>query len=391
MKTQIKHIIVILVSLAALSLHSCDAVDGEGGKSMNAVYMETPNNSGILSMTVSNEKGGSAIVTPRLGNITNTPIKIRLTFDKKVIEDYNAKHNTDIQAVDVSDFIFVNKDGSEAEENVELVIDKGAYSSGIEVKINSINEEKYPFSKSFAIPLVITSASDYPLLEDSKTVIIKLNRMVITSVAKISNGGIKMTPKTPYSQMDEWTFQMSVIYSTLTRSNLTTAFINSGSGEFYTRIYHNKGIQVKNGRDGDDTWTQRPLEAGKWLNISYVYKNRSVSVYVNGELHKTFQTTPISLQSLAESGWTLGNGGYRDDYVREVRFWNRALSEAEINERLYLPQDPNSDGLEMYLPLTKESETEDVTGKWNVTPSETTRISYIENVIFPAEELKVTE
>lgn len=391
MKTQIKHIIVILVSLAALSLHSCDAVDGEGGKSMNAVYMETPNNSGILSMTVSNEKGGSAIVTPRLGNITNTPIKIRLTFDKKVIEDYNAKHNTDIQAVDVSDFIFVNKDGSEAKENVELVIDKGAYSSGIEVKINSINEEKYPFSKSFAIPLVITSASDYPLLEDSKTVIIKLNRMVITSVAKISNGGIKMTPKTPYSQMDEWTFQMSVIYSTLTRSNLTTAFINSGSGEFYTRIYHNKGIQVKNGRDGDDTWTQRPLEAGKWLNISYVYKNRSVSVYVNGELHKTFQTTPISLQSLAESGWTLGNGGYRDDYVREVRFWNRALSEAEINERLYLPQDPNSDGLEMYLPLTKESETEDVTGKWNVTPSETTRISYIENVIFPAEELKVTE
>lgn len=63
---------------------------------------------------------------------------------------------------------------------------------------------------------------------------------------------------------------MSAIYSSLTRSNLTTAYLSNGTGgEFYTRISSTAGIQVKNGRDGDDTWTQIPLQAGKWLIITY--------------------------------------------------------------------------------------------------------------------------
>ncbi len=70
--------------------------------------------------------------------------------------------------------------------------------------------------------------------------------------------------------------------------------IQSGTGDFYTRITNDKGIQIKNGRDGDDTWTNKPLSNGKWLNISLVHRNASsISVYVNGELQKTFETSPI--------------------------------------------------------------------------------------------------
>ena len=59
--------------------------------------------------------------------------------------------------------------------------------------------------------------------------------------------------------------------------------IQSGTGDFYTRITNDKGIQIKNGRDGDDTWTNKPLSNGKWLNISLVHRNASsISVYVNG-------------------------------------------------------------------------------------------------------------
>ena len=71
--------------------------------------------------------------------------------------------------------------------------------------------------------------------------------------------------------------------------------IQSGTGDFYTRITNDKGIQIKNGRDGDDTWTNKPLSNGKWLNISLVTGMLPVSrFYVNGRItSKTFETSPI--------------------------------------------------------------------------------------------------
>ena len=204
-------------------------------------------------------------------------------------------------------------------------------------------------------------------------------------------GGIVYTPKTPVTQqMDEWTFQMSAIFSSLTVGNQTTIYINnSGGGPFYTRINASQGIQVKNARDGDDTWTQRPLNPGEWIHISYVCKNQSISVYVNGVLQKTFETSPIYLQS--NSSFNIGNYTWRNIHLREVRFWNRALSEAEIIDKLFLPQDPKSPDLMLYVPVTKETELRDVTEKCDLNISGTVTMEYIDNVIFPSDKLVILE
>lgn len=39
-------------------------VSGEGEGAENAVYMGNTNSSGVISMVVSNDKGGSAVITP---------------------------------------------------------------------------------------------------------------------------------------------------------------------------------------------------------------------------------------------------------------------------------------------------------------------------------------
>lgn len=388
-----KYIFILTASALFGSFIACKKKEVLDIKPENAVYMGNSNNTGVVAITVSDDKGGMAIVTPRTATIADKPVTVTVVIDQKTLDEYNKKNNLELETMDADDFVFVTKDGKETHGEATVTIEPGSFEASVTIRIDSLNTEKYPYSKRLAIPVIIKNAAGYKLLSSPQWTIVQLNRQLRTSVGLMSGGNITIKPRTPFAEpMKEWTFQMSMIYSSLTRSNLTTAFISSaGGGEFYTRIDATKGIQVKNGRDGDDTWTQKPLSPGVWLNISYVYKEGSVSVYVNGELQKTFETTPLYLNNTAASAWVVGNGAYKDDYIREVRFWNRALTQAEIMDKLYLPQDPKTPGLLMYMPFTKEAELEELTGNWDVSPDKSTTIKFVDNVLFPADKLQIAK
>lgn len=395
-----KKLIILFCSIAFVCLSSCTTLDDGGAPGDNAAYMGNPTGSGVVGITVSDEKGGLAFVTPRLANVADKPVTITVGIDQQVLDDYNQANNLSLETLDVNDFEFITPDGKKTHGEAAITIDKGMYMGNVEVKIHSLDANKYPHSKRLAIPVKIKSVDGYKMLSSPQWTLIQLNRQLKTSVGLMSGNGFKLTPKEPFAKpMEQWTFQMSAIYSSLTRTNLTTAFISDhGGGEFYTRIamkpgYEGNGIgiQIKNGRDGADTWTQKPLKPNEWLHISYVYKDQTVSVYVNGVLQKTFETTPIYLKNTASSGWTVGNGGYRNDYIREIRFWDKALTQAEIVDKLYLPQDPKTPGLILYLPLTKESQLQELTGNWDVLEYEGLEVQYVDNVVFPAEKLVIEE
>lgn len=385
--------IILLSVFIFIFVTACTTLDDGGNPPENGVYMGNPNSSGVVSMLVSSEKGGSAYVTPRLANITDEPVDITIEVNQKILDEYNNLNSLDLEPILPEDFLFITKDGKESRGETVVTIEKGEFQGSVEIRLDKVDEDKYPLSKRFAIPVSIKDASKYNVLSSPRWTLIRLNRQIKTSVGVISGGNIQLKPKTPFATpMTEWTFQMSAIYSNLTRGNLTTGYISDhGGGEFYTRISGSAGIQIKNGRDGDDTWTQKPLNAGDWLNITYVFKDQSVTVYVNGELQKTFPTTPIYLNNTAGSGWTIGNEGYNNDYLREVRFWDRALTEAEIIDKMYLPQDPETPGLLLYMPVTIDTELQELTGNWNVTTAATTRVSYVDNVVFPADRLVIEE
>lgn len=385
--------------LSICLLAACDFVNEEGSGSDNAVYMGNSNSSGVISMTVSNEKGGGAIVTPRLANLAEEPVQVTVALDEQILQDYNKKAGLELKPVAAEDFVFVTRDGRESHGEVTVTIEKGQFETSLEVKMASVDEGKYPYSGRFAIPLVITKASKYSLLSSPKSTIVRLNRQLTTSVARYVNAGSYiLTPKIPFAEpMSEWTLQMSAIYPSLTHSNTTTISMTGrpGGGEFYTRIHGTTGIQVKNGRDGEDTWTHKKLSTNVWLHISYVYKDASISVYVNGELQKRFETSPIYLGPTANSAWLIANGTYSNVYIREVRFWKKALTEGELIDKLYLPQDPQDPNLLMYMPFTKtdQKDPEELTGNWTISywGSEKPRVEYIDNVLFPADKLEIKE
>lgn len=165
------------------------------------------------------------------------------------------------------------------------------------------------------------------------------------------------------------------------------------------RVSQTSGLQCKSeGRDGDDTWTLKPVKQGEWLHVSYVYRQNglagNISFYLNGELQRTFTTSAMTVE---KAGWGFGNSNVADYYLREVRFWNRALSEAEIRDRYYLPETKDAPGLEACFPLTRESYDEekqafqDIMGNWtwSITASDGAQWGFTDYVVFPATALTI--
>ena len=378
-----------LAILSGLMLTACNL--NEDNSKSNAAYMdEAANNKPIISLTLDVD-GGMAYVFPRLANLGSCNTNLVVGLDKESLKRFNESNNSVYQPIESSDFEFILPDGSSVKGDANVSIEEGSVGAPIGIKVNKLDEEKYPSNVKLAIPVSIKSTSGVDLLQSAKSVIITVNRPVITSVAKVSNGGIVISPYKSFEDAEEWTMQFMVNYSSLTRGNLTTCYFSNGAGgELYTRINATQGVQIKNGRDGDDTWTQKPLKARKWMQISFVYKDQSVSVYVNGELQKTFLTTKLSPKQ--EKSITIGNGGYRDDYIREFRFFNKALTDTEILENVYQPLSYDTPNLEVYIPFTRETEINDVLDKGTeVELQNSTRIEWVDNVKFPSEELVIVE
>lgn len=394
----------ILGLLSICLITACDMVNSEGEAADNAVFMGNSNTNGVVSMMVSDTEGGHAVITPRLANITDEPVEVTISIDEALLNNYNKKYGLSLEPISADDFVLVTKDGKESHGSITAVIEKGQFNTSVEIIIPTIDNTKYPYSKRFAIPLSITSSSKYKVLSSPKSTIIRINRKLITSVGYFERGGsIALVPNDALrEEMANWTMQVSLWFPTLNNDNQTTMSIQSGTGDFYTRINGLDGIQLKHGRDGDDTWTHKQIKTKKWINLTYVHKNgSSVDVYINGELQKTFTTSPIYFSKQKKCCLFIGNTTYRGVYIREARMWNRALTEGEIIDKEYLPQDPNDRELIMYMPFTKteDGNMKELTGNWEISDfrslgiwdEDPAKISYVENVMFPAEDLVITK
>ena len=403
----------ILLALSVCALTACDLANGEGGGSDNVVYMGNANSSGVISMVVSDADGGSTVVTPRLANMAEEPVEVTVEVDKEALEAYNKSAGLSLEAVDADDFVLV-VNGKESHGVAHVMIDRGQFVGSVEVKMPSVDPEKYSYGKSYAIPLSITGASAYKVLTSPKTTIVRLSRQLVTSVGYFETGGsICLGPSDELREpIENWTMQVTMYYPSLGNqsTNQTVMSIQDGTGAFYTRIGKEDGIQFKHGRDGDDTWTKKALPINQWLNITFVHRNGSeMSIYVNGELQKTFESAPVYFSKSSRCCLFIGNTKYAGVYIREARMWNRALTLGEIVDKEYLPQDPNDPNLIMYMPFTKPTQEVtsneyglvEMTGNWRIGGFKDfeadgqgeggPRISYKENVLFPSYDLKFVE
>lgn len=369
-----------------LSFIGCqNDLDTVSGTTPLAVYME--GTSAIINV---GDDGGETFIQPRTSGLADKNVSIVVQV-VDFFETYNKVNNTAYRLLPTSEYVLFeenNPKNSSTNGRLSVTVKEGGFTSRVGIRVKNLDNEKYPIGIKYAIPLRIVSSSSSRILSQ-KDAVVTFNRPLKTSVAKINRGNntfIDLAPEVESSS--EFTVQAHFIFTSLYTTNQTTINLSG----YYSRVINPGGIQIKDGAsDGDATWVHRPMEVGKWYQITYTYKDDNFKVYLNGELVKTFIRSGLGIEQ-GNARVTIGNESTAysaTHYLREVRLWNKALTEAEIKDGLYLPVDPESNGLVMYVPMNEKDGFEDVT-KYNNKVTAPNSYEWIQNVVFPAETL-VTE
>lgn len=412
-----KIIISALISLPLIcTTVSCTNIaDGTGDgpykqNGDNGVYMGNADESGYVEVSMPIGKGGFTTITPRIAAPVDRDIVVKVIADPTAVAENTKAAGIKAKGVPAKEVVFIDAKGKEHKGEITVTIPKGSVAAPITCGVHALDAETYSFKEKWAIGARIVSVEgDVPMLSTPQTTVIRLNREVriVTSVAQVTLGGygLGVLSNEPFTkEWEEWTIQMSVYFTFLSHDNITTGyFINPmEGGSMYTRIKDATGVQIKSLHEKENSWTNKPLKTREWINISYVYKRSGnggiVQVYVDNELQNELATSRISFGlNSKETGWAIGNSNWTGNYLREVRFWNRALTETEIKENLELPMDLETEGLVMYMPCTKEYFDAEkgvptvAKGNWRVVKREPesakTTISIVENVVFPNKTL----
>ena len=368
-----KNTIIKLASVALfLGLTACqEKVDIDNSNSLgnlSAVYMN--DNNVNVSFAKSTESGSTKFEI-RMSNLRerNETITIAAT---DFFPEYNEKNTTNYKMLPVSEYELY-EEGNTANKStngsLNITLKAGQTAVQVGVKVRPLNDDTFPLGIKYAIPLRIVSAS-LPILSN-KDVVISLSRPFKTSVAKIKQGyglGVKVADNIQGN--DEFTIQGMFLFEEFHSYNNTNVNMSLFQGEMlpYTRIDAGK-IQVKNGGgDSPDDWAETSdIAIKKWVQITFTYKDSFLKLYINGKLVKTYQRPSLKVSPGMRINIENTQTSYSANrYFREFRLWNRVLTDAEIADGLYLPVDPDSKGLVVYLPITKKDGFKDMS-KYNNT------------------------
>lgn len=368
-----KNTIIKLASAALfLGLTACqEKLDNDNSNSLgnlSAVYMN--DNNVNVSFAKSTESGSTKFEI-RMSNLRerNETITIAAT---DFFPEYNEKNTTNYKMLPVSEYELYeegNTTNKSTNGSLNITLKAGQTAVQVGVKVRPLNDDTFPLGIKYAIPLRIVSAS-LPILSN-KDVVISLSRPFKTSVAKIKQGyglGVKVADNIQGN--DEFTIQGMFLFEEFHSYNNTNVNMSLFQGEMlpYTRIDAGK-IQVKNGGgDSPDDWAEsKDIAVGKWVQITFTYKDSFLKLYINGKLIKTYQRPSLKVSPGMRINIENTQTSYSANrYFREFRLWNRVLTDAEIVDGLYLPVDPTSKGLVAYLPITKKDGFKDMS-KYNNT------------------------
>ena len=368
-----KNTIIKLASVALfLGLTACqEKLDNDNSNSLgnlSAVYMN--DNNVNVSFAKSTESGSTKFEI-RMSNLRerNETITIAAT---DFFPEYNEKNTTNYKMLPVSEYELYeegNTTNKSTNGSLNITLKPGQTAVQVGVKVRPLNDDTFPLGIKYAIPLRIVSAS-LPILSN-KDVVISLSRPFKTSVAKIKQGyglGVKVADNIQGN--DEFTVQGMFLFEEFHSYNNTNVNMSLFQGEMlpYTRIDAGK-IQVKNGGgDSPDDWAEsKDIAVGKWVQITFTYKDSFLKLYINGKLIKTYQRPSLKVSPGMRINIENTQTSYSANrYFREFRLWNRVLTDAEIVDGLYLPVDPTSKGLVAYLPITKKDGFKDMS-KYNNT------------------------
>lgn len=342
----------------------------------NVVYLANAGDGGVSQSVTVDDHGGEMDITARTAEIVNSTVTVSFGTEAEALNSFNQKWGTNYKLLPESYYSLTTS-------SVEIK-SGSAFALPVQLNIKPL-DAALPESDKYAIPITITStAGGLNLLNSAKTVIVIINRVIITDAPRLSNAFMVKSPlNSPYNDLKAWTFEWRCNMSSMSSNNRALMMAYGNNTEFYTRfgdvVIKPSQLQVKFGSYGQFS-PEQEFQANKWYHFAVVYDGSTAKWYADG---KEIMNVPL-VASFNFDQVQFGNNN-TSGLVNEIRFWSVPRSQAQIINNMYAV-DPASPGLEGYWKCNEGSGKtfKDATANGNDMEG-TGTINWVSGVRMPAE------
>lgn len=337
------------MALGALLLTGCNDAEYDTLSNQAYILQTNTNANSSLKLTVGAEVATTTL-NVRLSDVANVESRYRLVYDTAVVNEYNRLNETPYASLPQESFSLSSE---------ETTIEAGAsVSTPITLTVPPYSEALKASGKKYAIGFRLENTSgNASVLPSGSKIVYILDQVVIQPVVVLDQSHYVSQNLVKNYPLTEWTVEMNinkhVLYTEVGRGN-NQAIFGAGPDEIYIRFgdapIEGNRLQIKT--QGTQMNSLALFNEHTWYHLAFVCTGTKLYLYVNGQLDNSMdlpgKTTNVnSINICSPSTFWLGNAMYS-----EVRFWQRARSQAEIANNMYAC-DPTTPGLITYYKMNE--------------------------------------
>lgn len=337
------------MALGALLLTGCNDAEYDTLSNQAYILQTNTNANSSLKLTVGAEVATTTL-NVRLSDVANVESRYRLVYDTAVVNEYNRLNETPYASLPQESFSLSSE---------ETTIEAGAsVSTPITLTVPPYSEALKASGKKYAIGFRLENTSgNASVLPSGSKIVYILDQVVIQPVVVLDQSHYVSQNLVKNYPLTEWTVEMNinkhVLYTEVGRGN-NQAIFGAGPDEIYIRFgdapIEGNRLQIKT--QGTQMNSLALFDEHTWYHLAFVCTGTKLYLYVNGQLDNSMdlpgKTTNVnSINICSPSTYWLGNAMYS-----EVRFWQRARSQAEIANNMYAC-DPTTPGLITYYKMNE--------------------------------------
>ena len=337
------------MALGALLLTCCNDAEYDTLSNQAYILQTNTNANSSLKLTVGAEVATTTL-NVRLSDVANVESRYRLVYDTAVVNEYNRLNETPYASLPQESFSLSSE---------ETTIEAGtSVSTPITLTVPPYSEALKASGKKYAIGFRLENTSgNASVLPSGSKIVYILDQVVIQPVVVLDQSHYVSQNLVKNYPLTEWTVEMNinkhVLYTEVGRGN-NQAIFGAGPDEIYIRFgdapIEGNRLQIKT--QGTQMNSLALFNEHTWYHLAFVCTGTKLYLYVNGQLDNSMdlpgKTTNVnSINICSPSTYWLGNAMYS-----EVRFWQRARSQAEIANNMYAC-DPTTPGLITYYKMNE--------------------------------------
>lgn len=337
------------MALSALLLTGCNDAEYDTLSNQAYILQTNTNANSSLKLTVGAEVATTTL-NVRLSDVANVESRYRLVYDTAVVNEYNRLNETPYASLPQESFSLSSE---------ETTIEAGtSVSTPITLTVPPYSEALKASGKKYAIGFRLENTSgNASVLPSGSKIVYILDQVVIQPVVVLDQSHYVSQNLVKNYPLTEWTVEMNinkhVLYTEVGRGN-NQAIFGAGPDEIYIRFgdapIEGNRLQIKT--QGTQMNSLALFNEHTWYHLAFVCTGTKLYLYVNGQLDNSMdlpgKTTNVnSINICSPSTYWLGNAMYS-----EVRFWQRARSQAEIANNMYAC-DPTTPGLITYYKMNE--------------------------------------